>query len=219
MSKFDMSNYGAGDNFGAGNNFDDGISNALSQITLKVVNGIAATQKIEFFNYLRSIVKIVNANITASLPFAYADIAITVAGAAGTPNLVSRVYFTDAGSLVIESAAGTLCTLSCTTVPYRTLFEGSASLPFKVEKLRFSFTTDPQLDEEITVFRNTIFGSYSEKKISPRTFLDPNQQQSKVVDIPMSFQVNCETGINLNILSGETVSLALFVSTTTNPAV
>lgn len=203
MQKYNLSNFDA-------DNLDGAPSGPLSQITIKVVNSIAAAQKIELFNYFRSIAKIYNANVTTSNPIAaWPNDAVTQA--TGLPITADRVYWNESGSLVIESAAGTQCVISGTTVPYRTLFEGSASIDFTVESLRFSFTTEPQLDEELVAFEKTIFGKYSENRVAPRVFFDPNQQQSKVVDMPITAKINGENGLEMNILAGETVSFALFV--------
>lgn len=200
-------------------NFDGGQpSPNLAQVTISITNNIAATQTIELFNFLRSISKIYAAAVTTSNPIqAYENIAVNTG--TGLPITADKVYFNEAGSLIIESAAGTKCTISCNTVPYRTLFEGSAFLPFNVAKFRYSFTTDPQLDKEIVIFERTIFGKYSENRLSPRTYLDPNQMQSKVVDIPVSFNVSGEVGVQQDIISGETVSFALFCNTWSRPAI
>ena len=200
-------------------NFDGGQpSPDMAQVSIKIVNGTASTQNIELFNYLRSIAKIYNAAVTTSNPVqAYENIAVNTG--TGLPITADKVYFKENGDLVIELAGGTKTTVSCGTVPYRTLFEGSAQLPFQVAKFRYSFTSEPQLDEEIVLFKKTIFGKYTENRVSPRTYLDPNQYQSKVVDIPISFDVNAETGIQQNILSGETVSFNLFCAYWSTPLI
>jgi hypothetical protein len=99
------------------------------------------------------------------------------------------------------------------------LVKGSALLNFKVGKLRYSYTSDSQLDQEIVIFQRTIFGAYKENRISPRSYFDPNQQQSKVVDIPISFGINAEVGINIALLPSEVVTLNLFVEQQTAPAI
>ena len=199
--------------------FDGGQpSPDLAQLSVKVVNGTSGTQNIELFNFLRSIVSIYNAAVTTSNPSqAYTNVSVNTG--TGLAITADRVYFNETGDLVIELAGGTKTTISCQTVPYRTLFEGSAVLPFKVSKFRYSFTTDPQMDEEIVMFKKTIFGKYTENRISPRAYLDPNQQQSKVVDIPIGFEVNAESGLQQNILSGETVSFNLFCSRWSTPLI
>lgn len=208
LNNYDASKYDA-------SRFDDGQPGMdLSQVTITIVNNIAATQTVELFNAFRSFSKILNNNVSVSLPIA-AWPNDTVDGVTGLPLTVSRVYWNQTGDLVIESAAGTRCTISCDTVPYRTLFEGSAVLPFMIKQMRYSFQNDPQLNKEIVANTNTIFGKETKNKISPKAYLDPNQLQTKVVDIPVSISVNGETAIFHDVIAGETVSICLFINVQT----
>ena len=92
-------------------------------------------------------------------------------------------------------------------------------MPFRVVRLRYAYTSDNQLDQEIIVYKQTIFGKYSENRISPRSYFDPNQYQSKVVDIPISFSIDAETGINLSLLASEVVTFNFFCDVISKPAV
>jgi hypothetical protein len=167
---------------------------------------------------LRLISEIGDASLTTSVPGIFPNITLTE----GTPNTIitnTRTYFNQAGSLLINEGASDGVTVEGTTVPYLTLVKGSALLNFKVGKLRYSYTSDSQLDQEIVIFQRTIFGAYKENRISPRSYFDPNQQQSKVVDIPISFGINAEVGINIALLPSEVVTLNLFVEQQTAPAI
>lgn len=196
-----------------------GSGNNLSQVGIKVTNNNSGgANKVQLFNYLRSIDEIANAALTTSVPGIFPNITLTE----GTPNTIitaTRTYFNQNGDLVIGEGSGDSVTVTGTTVPYRTLVKGSAVLPFKVQKIRYAYTSDSQLDEEIVIFTRTIFGAYKENRISPRSYFDPNQQQSKVVDIPISFAIDLQTGIEINLLASEVVTLNLFCDVTSQPAI
>ena len=192
---------------------------SYSQVGIKATNtSSSTTNNVQLFNFLRLISEIGDASLTTSVPGIFPNITLTE----GTPNTIitnTRTYFNQAGSLLINEGASDGVTVEGTTVPYLTLVKGSALLNFKVGKLRYSYTSDSQLDQEIVIFQRTIFGAYKENRISPRSYFDPNQQQSKVVDIPISFGINAEVGINIALLPSEVVTLNLFVEQQTAPAI
>lgn len=217
---FGLSNYDA--NMYDANMFAGpiGSGNNLSQVGIKVTNNNASgANKVQLFNFLRSIDEIRDTSVTTtSVPGIYPNILLTE-GAPNTIITASRTYFDQSGNLVIGDAAGDSVTVQGTTVPYRTLVKGSALLPFKVQKIRYAYTSDSQLDQEIVIFTRTIFGAYKENRISPRSYFDPNQQQSKVVDIPISFAIDMQTGIEIELLASEVVTLNLFCDITSSPAI
>jgi len=191
----------------------------LSQVGIKITNtSSSTTNKVQLFNYLRLISEITDAGLTSSVPGIFPNITLTE----GTPNTIitnTRTYFDASGNLLINEGASDGILVQGTTVPYLTLVKGSSILPFKVAKLRYAFTSDSQLDQEIVVFQETIFGAYKENRISPRSYFDPNQQQSKVVDIPISFGINCEVGLEIALLPSEVVTLNMFVEVQTQPSI
>lgn len=220
MAIFNLNNFDA-DNFDASNfNGPTGSGQNLSQVAVKATNNNSgATNTIELFNVLRPIWEVSNANVTDAVPGIFSNITLTE----GTPNtiiLATRAYFEQDGDLVIGKSSGNGSLIQGTTVPYVTLCKGiAAGLPFNVTKLRYSYTSDSQLDQEIVIFKRTIFGAYSENRISPRSYFDPNQQQSKVVDIPISFGIDAETGIQTTLLASEVVTFNFFVDRQTKPTI
>jgi len=191
----------------------------LSQVGIKVTNNSSGTtNNVQLFNYFRLISEIADAGLTTSVPGIFPNITLAEA----TPNTIitaTRTYFDQSGNLQIGEGSGDSVTVQGTTVPYLTLVKGSALLNFRVAKLRYSYTSDSQLDQEIVIFQETIFGAYKENRISPRSYFDPNQQQSKVVDIPISFGINGEVGIQIALLPSEVVTLNMFVETQTQPSI
>lgn len=192
---------------------------SYSQVGIKATNTSAGTTNtVQLFNFLRLISEITDPTIGTSVPGIFPNITLTE----GTPNTIitnTRTFFNAAGDLLINEGTSDGVTVQGTTVPYLTLVKGSALLNFKVGKLRYSYTSDSQLDQEIVIFQRTIFGAYKENRISPRSYFDPNQQQSKVVDIPISFGINAEVGINIALLPSEVVTLNLFVEQQTKPTI
>lgn len=200
-------------------NSPTGSGNNLAQVSIKVTNtSSSTTNTISLFNYLRPLNEIVNANITTSVPGIFPNITLTE----GTPNTIitaTRTYYDQVGTLYMNEGASDGVTVQGVTVPYSTLVKGSAIMPFRVVRLRYAYTSDNQLDQEIIVYKQTIFGKYSENRISPRSYFDPNQYQSKVVDIPISFSIDAETGINLSLLASEVVTFNFFCDVISKPAV
>jgi hypothetical protein len=196
-----------------------GNGNNLAQVSVKATNAYSSgANKVQLFNYLRSIDEIVDASLTTSVPGIFPNITLTE----GTPNTIitaTRTYFDQTGDLYIKESATDYIVVNGTTVPYKTLTKGSAIMPFQVKRLRYSYTSDSQLDEEIVIFKRTIFGKYTENRVSPRSYFDPNQMQSKVVDIPIEFSIDAETGIQINLLASEVVTLNFFCDVITRPSI
>jgi hypothetical protein len=196
-----------------------GSGQNLAQVGIKCTNSSASTSEtVQLFNYLRLISEISDSSVTTSVPGIFPNITLTE----GTPNTIitaTRTFFNASGNLLINEASDRAVTVEGTTVPYLTLVKGSAILPFKVSKLRYAFTSDSQLDQEIIIFTRTIFGAYKENRISPRSYFDPNQQQSKVVDIPIEFNIDLQTGIQISLLASEVVTLNLFCDITSKPII
>jgi hypothetical protein len=216
---FNLDNYDASAYDANMYNGPTGAGNNLSQVGIKCTNTSASTTNtVELFNYLRSISKLKNAAVTTSVPGIFPNITLTEA-APNTIITATRTYFDENGNLNINEGSSDAVTVQGTTIPYSALFEGSATLPFRVTKLRYAYTSESQLDQEIIIFSRTLFGAYNENRISPRSYFDPNQQQSKVVDIPISFDINILTGIQIALLASEVVTLNMFVDTQTKPTV
>jgi hypothetical protein len=196
-----------------------GNGNNLAQVSVKATNADAGDAAIaQLFNYLRPISEIYNAAVTTYAPGIFPN--ITLAEAA--PNTIvtdSRTYFDQTGSLFIKKDADEYVKIEGLTVPYSTLVKGAAIMPFQVKRLRYSYTSESQLDQEIVIFKRTIFGKYTENRISPRSYFDPNQQQSKVVDIPIEFGIDAETGIEVNLLASEVVTFNFFCDVISRPAI
>jgi len=175
----------------------------LAQFTIKIVNALGADTKIELFNFLRSVAFAANSDVSALNPWT----AVSVAAA----NANSLIYFDQSGNLIFQDAGGLKLTISCNQVPYISLFYASAFFPMRVERMLMTFTLDSSLDQDIKHTTNTFLGGKKTNPITPRTFFDPTQFQSKLVNIKAPYDIDIEKGLQFTILSTETLSFNLYL--------
>lgn len=177
----------------------------VAQFTIKIVNNLAVDTTIELFNYLNSIVWAKNTSVSLFNPWSASSVAAA--------NANSLIYFNEVGSLIFQDAAGLKLTISCNQVPYYSLFIASAFIPFRVTKMLMSFTVDASLDQDIKHVTNTFLGGKKQNPITPRTFFDPTQFQSKLVTIAAPYDIDVEKGLQMTILAAETnLSLNLYLA-------
>ena len=168
--------------------------------TIQVVNGIAGDQTVELFNSLRNAVNAVNSDLFSGfVPFT----AVNRAAA----NLNSVIYYNAAGDMIIQSAAGTLLTISCKQIPYKTLVESLKFYRIQVKTTKISFTNEPQLDNDITYSQQTFLGKKEVNTFTPRVYFADNQFQSKQVTINQGYVIDGERGLSFTVNQGETISL------------
>ena len=149
------------------------------------------TTNIELFNNFSSVQKIANAS---DFP-------------AGQPT------FTTAGNLSFPTA-GTASVVSCPTYAYRAFFDSNVSQPFIIKFIRFSSLTASQQSNKITVFQKTFMGATIQNSINIKSYVDPRQMQTLIVDLPVSILIDGERGISFSLLASELVTLSLFISRT-----
>lgn len=116
--------------------------------------------------------------------------------------------------------------IQCRQIPYKTLLEATKVSPFLVNKTRISVTgssalpastLNSQFDFDYTHITNTFLGAVRSNPISPRSYFNPQQFQQNVVDLPVSYLIDGEKGINYQILSCSggtflTATITLFIS-------
>lgn len=182
-----------------------GFKPTSGYFTIQIVNGIAGAQTVELFNSLRNAVNAVNSELFSGfVPFT----AVNRAAA----NLNSVIYFDAAGNMIIQSAAGTLLTISCKQIPYRTLIESLKFYRIQVAKTKISFTNEPQLDNDITYSQQTFLGKKEVNTFTPRVYFADNQFQSKQVTINQGYVIDGERGLSFTVNQGETMSINLTLS-------
>lgn len=69
-----------------------------------------------------------------------------------------------------------------------------------------------QQSEELVIKRESIFGKEESNRISPSAFVNPDQNQSGIVDIPLRFNIDKTTVIKTRMIEAEfTMTLSFFV--------
>tara|TARA_R110002073_G_scaffold77799_2_gene188150 strand:+ start:4399 stop:5067 length:669 start_codon:yes stop_codon:yes gene_type:complete len=140
--------------------------------------------------------RVLDSNLTAQSAIA----ACTTAGA---------FEFTDGTSKV---------TLTCNQLPYNTFFNALGNAVFHISMLRIKVSDVAQLDKQFTVRRQTMFGYSAEQTIVISNFIDPDQNQSNVVDIPTSLVMDAETGVYIDIIDDATLTVSMFIDEFLKPA-
>lgn len=188
------------------------------QINLTIVNATAAQMTAELFQWLDSITKrlkpeLVVGNYLMIPETSHEGMRRVVANTGGTVAWDQNGNLTYRGN---DTTPDPLFTIGCSESTYRSLFEAVAIAPFTVGFLRMTVTTSGQIDNKIKWFERTIAGGGKENQISPRSYFRPNQYQNLTIDIPINFDININSGLQIPVKAGETIVLALFIDAWTN---
>ena len=170
---------------------------------LNMVNSSAAPLTIELFNELRSFVENLNPSIVTSATVTYipetSNEGILAAG-------VGIIGYTKEGHLLATGTAGaTALTVTCPQYTYRALQKSSGRRPFRIVGIRMTVQNDAQIDNEIVHFTSNFLGASNRNVLSPRTFFNPQQFQSLIVDIQANFPIDDQKGFYYTVNAGETV--------------
>lgn len=171
---------------------------------LTMVNSGAEALTIELFNDLKKFTENYNAAIVTSATALYKPmLSSTGLQAAG----VGVVGYDNLGRLV---ATGTVAytpviTVDCPQYTYRALQSSTSLRPFRIVGIRMTVTTDGQIDNEIVHFTQNFLGATTRNTITPRTFFNPQQFQTKIVDIQCNFPIDDQKGFYYKVNAGETV--------------
>lgn len=113
------------------------------------------------------------------------------------------------GDLAVPEASGTI---GCSEVSYKSLFKASGITPWMITGIRFTSKTDAQIDNNITYFTQSYSGGRTQNPIKPRTYFNPDQFQNFTLDLPIQAGIDIQSGLNVLVNAGETLSLNFFVS-------
>lgn len=205
------------------NNADGGASGAYTtqqakpgqkmQINLTITNNTAAEMTAELFQWLDSITKRLKPELVVGTYLmipetSHEGLRRVVANTGGV------VSWNQAGDLNyrgLDTTPDPLFVIGCSEIAYRSIFEASAIIPFRVSFLRQTVTTNGQIDKKIVWFKRTIAGGQKQNQISPRSYFRPNQYQNLTIDIPIEFDINIDSGLQIPVKAAEVVTLALFI--------
>lgn len=181
------------------------------QINIKVFNNTARELTVELWNYLNSMLRVQNlAFISGNYSYIPQDSyeGIKAIGA-GTDQTVGA---DKAGNVVVRGLlADPVMTVSCKEIAYASFFQASGITAFDVAWFRYTVTTNNQIDNIINWIQKSMAGGEKKNPISPRSYFDPNQFQPLTIDILTQFNIGIDKGLQVSILSGETITFALFI--------
>lgn len=182
-----------------------------AQVDVKISNAHVAALKLNLFGMVNSIAEIAQAQLTAYTPFTPESIVANET--AGVFALDGLIYFDASGDLIIQNAdASKKCVVHTPqAITYKGLFNASNRYAFRISKIRLTVTNDAQLNNELVFTEQTFLGAVKSNSVNPRAYLNPNQFQSKVVDIPVGTIIDFEKGMQYQVEAGEVVNLSLFI--------
>lgn len=107
--------------------------------------------------------------------------------------------------------------IKCNQVAYGTLLDFLSSSTFVLNKIRYKVPSgkEEQFNSDINISKQSIFGASSKDSVSPNAFLDPDQNQPNIVDIPINQLINKEVELVTYMdLSNENVTFtwSIYVS-------
>jgi len=170
---------------------------------LTMTNASVEDLTIELFNELRTFVENLNPSIVSSATVTY----IPESSNEGIlANGVGIIGYTKEGKLLATGALGvTSLTVDCPQYTYRALQKSSGRRPFRIVGIRMTVQADAQIDNEITHFTSNFLGASNRNVLSPRTFFNPQQFQTNIVDIQCNFPIDDQKGFYYKINAGQTV--------------
>lgn len=183
------------------------------QINVKLNNNTAQVLTFELWNYLNSMLRVQNNTYAVGnylyIPLdSWEGIKATAAGTDKTVGAAANGDVVIRGDGTVPDPVGTI---SCKEIAYASFFQASGITAFNVAWFRYTVTSDAQIDNIITWFQKSMAGGVKQNPISPRSYFDPNQFQAKTIDILTNFNIGIDKGLFLQLQTGETVTLALFI--------
>lgn len=206
--------YATGAGAGAATSVREARVGQKLQLNVTVQNATALTQTAELFSAFDSVATRLKPELVSGT---YSLIPATslegLAAIVATPTGGGVVGYNQSGSLEYRAVAAgqPKLTIGCNEYPYNSLVDSTKSLPFFVSYVRYTVSTDAQIDQNITHFQRTFGGGRKENVISPRAFFKPNQYQNLTIDIYAPFSVDGEKGLHIPVLTGENLRLAFFI--------
>lgn len=125
------------------------------------------------------------------------------------------VGFDQSGNLQIQgdlAAAEVSGTISCGQISYQGLHKASGITPWTISYIRYTCVTDPQIDQDVVYFTKSYSGGVTQNPITPRSYFQPTQFQNFTLDLIVEMGIDIQSGIKTQLLAGENVRLAFFVT-------
>jgi len=170
-----------------------------------IINNTGAEDlTIELFNELRSFIDNLNPSIVTSATATYVPMNSTDGQALAGVGIVG---LDKGGKLAVTGAVAYTPVLSvdCPQYTYGSLIKSSGRRPFRIVGIRMTVTTNNQIDNEIVHFTSNFLGASNRNVLSPRTFFNPQQFQTNIVDIQCNFPIDDQKGFYYKVNAGELV--------------
>jgi len=164
-------------------------------ITIRAKNNTATQKRVEIFNNLRHITK-TPANDQYS----------KVAGSVYQPLNTNNLFLEALKALQVTGKT-----------PFAQMPSQQRVLRVRLTKLQVSL--DQQLFNPLEFVRYKALGGTESNSLEPSEFFDPQNQQSKVVNISRGYLIDNETGIYLTLEPNADIQLTLFISAFRNNAI
>ncbi len=100
---------------------------------------------------------------------------------------------------------------------YQEILAKSSFSPFEISKIRILSTNASQLEEVIHIESLDRNGYNYKRGINVRDYINDNQFQTGVVDIPISLIIDGNTNLKFNVLDNCGVTITLFPCKSNNP--
>jgi hypothetical protein len=137
-------------------------------------------------------------------------------GATETAIIFGRNRFV--GQANFGSGLNITITMGVAGVPYEQLLQQSASEPFEIVKVRLSSSSTTQLDQSMTFVKTDSNGQSAQTPVTVTSYLSPDQFQNSLRDIDYRMQIDGNTHISYPILSGQSVTMSIYISAKVNIA-
>lgn len=111
----------------------------------------------------------------------------------------------------IESPLQCDMRVSCDQVPYKNMIEDLSGLVMNIKQMKIKASSEAQINNSIEIERYSSFGGLRVNSIEPSSFLKPENQQTKLVDINKSIIVDSQTGLFLNLEPLEDLNITFTV--------
>lgn len=183
------------------------------QVNVTINNRAAIDLQMELWNWLTSVTRVqnpvYNQGVYHFIPLLTFEGLLAIKAGTG-----GEVGFNAVGNLEMhgdDTIPSPIPTIGCQEVAYSAFFEASSIAPFQVSSLRITYSSSAQIANNIQWFQKTFSGLTTSNPVNPQSYFSPQQFQDLILDIPIQFTIGLDSGLNLKVITGNTLTIALFI--------
>jgi hypothetical protein len=109
--------------------------------------------------------------------------------------------------------------VSCQQLPYRQLVDSFQSMVWRVSKTKLQASSENQIKNAFNFEYFSPLGGSEKNSFEPSEFFLPQNQQTKVIDIPYKYEVDANTAIYVELEPNEDLQITFFIRAFRNNAV